>query len=291
MNVSVIVSTYNQPAWLEKVLWGYSRQTYRDFELLIADDGSGEETAEVMRRVCAESGLRLRHVWHEDKGYRRSIVLNRAVLAARGDYLVWSDGDCIPRADFIERHVELARAGHFVSGGAVYLPLRESERITKDDILSGRFCDARWLTEEGWRPGRRALRFVKSQRLATLFDRLTPTAATWNLNNAATWKQAILDVNGMDNEMNYGGADRALGERLMNLGLKGIQARHRLLLVHLDHGRPYKTAESMRRNRENREQIRRERRVRAPLGIEELAPDPAAWVRSVPAESADVALR
>jgi glycosyltransferase involved in cell wall biosynthesis len=281
MKVSVIVSTYNQPAWLEKVLWGYARQTVRDFELLIADDGSAEETAEVIDRAGARTGLELKHVWHEDRGYRRSIILNRTALAATGDYLVWSDGDCIPREDFVERHIALARPGHFVSGGALYLPRETSQRIGRDDVESGRAFRLDWLRENGYRPGRRALRLVRSARLATLLDHLTPTAATWNLNNAATWKEAILQVNGMDNEMGYGGADRALGERLVNLGLRGIQARHRLVLLHLDHGRPYKTADSVRSNRQNRARIREERRVRASDGITELRPDPAMRLRAV----------
>lgn len=287
MKVSVIVSTYNQPAWLEKVLWGYARQTHRDFELLIADDGSGEETAGVIDRTCARTGLDVKHVWHEDRGYRRSIILNRTAEAATGDYLVWSDGDCIPRADFVERHVDLARPGHFVSGGALYLPLETSRRIERDDVESGRAFRLDWLRANGYRPGRRALRLVRSARLAGVLDRLTPTAATWNLNNAATWKEAILQVNGMDNSMGYGGADRALGERLVNLGLRGIQARHRLVLLHLDHGRPYKTADSVRSNRQNRARIREERRVRASDGIAELQPDPAMRHRAVVTSTAD----
>jgi hypothetical protein len=81
MRLSVIVSTYNQPAWLEKVLRGYAAQTHADFELLVADDGSGPETAEVLRRAADRTALNLRHVWHEDRGYRRSVVLNRAIVA------------------------------------------------------------------------------------------------------------------------------------------------------------------------------------------------------------------
>jgi glycosyltransferase involved in cell wall biosynthesis len=286
MKVSVIVSTYNQPAWLEKVLWGYARQTFRDFELLIADDGSAEETADVIDRTAAGTGLDLKHVWHEDRGYRRSVILNHTALAATGDYLVWSDGDCIPRADFVARHVALARPGHFVSGGALYLPLETSRRIERDDVDSGRAFRLDWLRANGYRPGRRALRLVRSGGVAGVLDRLTPTAATWNLNNAATWKDAILQVNGMDNEMGYGGADRALGERLVNLGLRGIQARHRLVLLHLDHGRPYKTADSVRSNRRNRARIREERRVRAADGITELRPDPAMRLRAVTTSTA-----
>ena len=107
MDVSVIVSTYNEPDWLEKAVWGWDAQSERGFELLVADDGSGPETAERIERLRAETGLTIRHVWQEDEGFRKSAILNRAIEAAEGDYLVFSDGDCIPRADFLATHTRL----------------------------------------------------------------------------------------------------------------------------------------------------------------------------------------
>jgi glycosyltransferase involved in cell wall biosynthesis len=282
MRLSVIVSTYNQPVWLEKVLRGYAEQTHPDFELLIADDGSGPETAEVLRGAGERTRLNLRHVWHEDRGYRRSVVLNRAIVAARGEYLIFSDGDCIPRRDFVARHAALARRGRFVSGGVIWLDRATSERITPAEIESGAFATPRWLRAQGWRPGRRTLRLLRSERVAGLLDALTPTGATWNLCNAGAWRADVLAVNGMDNAMPYGGADRALGERLTNAGVRGIQARHRLVLVHLDHGRPYKNDLALRRNRENRAAIRRERRSRSPDGIAELQSDPSLRINGKP---------
>ena len=89
MKVSVIVSTFNKVEWLEKVLWGYTRQDFRDFELVIADDGSTEETRDLILGFARESDFSIRHIWHPDEGYRRSLVLNAAVLASNGDYLVF----------------------------------------------------------------------------------------------------------------------------------------------------------------------------------------------------------
>ena len=88
MTVSVVLSTYRSPKWLEKVFWGYMSQSRRDFELVIADDGSGEQTARVIR---AHSGsvIPVRHVWQRDDGFRKSRILNKAIVAARGDYLVF----------------------------------------------------------------------------------------------------------------------------------------------------------------------------------------------------------
>lgn len=269
MHVSVILATYNQPAWLEKVLWGYAVQSCRDFEIVIADDGSGPETATVIDVAAAEGPLRITHVRHDDDGFRKCEILNHAIVAARGDYLIFSDGDCIPRSDFVATHVALARPRRFVSGGYLKLPLELSRRITRDDVVSGRVADRRWLARNGWQPGTRLLRLLRQRRAATLLDAVTPTRASWNGHSASTWRAALLEANGFDTGMKYGGEDRALGERLANAGFRGIQARHRLPVLHLDHGRPYRDDEAMRRNRAIRAEIHRRGTTRAGSGIAE----------------------
>jgi glycosyltransferase involved in cell wall biosynthesis len=274
MRLSVIVSTYNKPHFLERVLWGYAVQTDRDFELVVADDGSGPETAELIRRVRAESKMDIVHVWHEDRGFRKTEILNRAIVASRGDYLLFTDGDCIPRRDVVEVHRALARPGRYLAGGYLKLPAGVSERISVEDVTSGRVAELRWLWAWGWRPGRRALRLVRSPKLAALFDRITPTAAHFHGNNASTWREAILRVNGFEGKMGYGGLDRALGYRLENAGVRGMQIRHRAVALHLHHDRPYRRPEVVSANRAILDAITRERLVRAEQGIAELAPDP-----------------
>jgi len=269
-NITVMVSTYNQPRWLEKVLWGYRAQTRSDFELLIADDGSGEETTAVIAAARADFGDRLRCIWHPDRGFRKCEILNRAIVAARGEYLIFSDGDCIPRPDFVEGHGRLATPGRFISGGVVWLPREFSSTITAADIAGGSVASGRWLAGRGWRGGRQRLRLLHNPGLARLLDRLTPTRASFNGHNTSAWRSDIFAVNGFDAEMGYGGEDRAVGERLENLGITGIQARYRLVAFHLDHDRPYRDAAVVRRNRELRDRIRRERLTRAERGIAEL---------------------
>jgi glycosyltransferase involved in cell wall biosynthesis len=269
MQASVIFTTYNQPAPLEKVLWGYAVQTRRDFEVVVADDGSGPETRALIDRVRAESGLDLVHVWHEDRGFRKTEVLNLAIRAARSDYLIFSDGDCIPRADFVDTHVRLAEPGRFLSGGYLKLPKRVSEAITVEDVRAGRVADVEWLRSVGWRPGRHALRLLRSERGATLLDVVTPTRPTWNGHNASAFRADVERVNGFDLDMAYGGLDRAVGERLENAGVHGKQVRFRAPVLHLHHERPYVDREKWRRNYEIRDRIRRERETRAPRGLAE----------------------
>ena len=87
MKLSVIISTYNSPEWLEKVLWGYSVQTHREFEIIMADDGSTDETRQLIDRMRTETGLDIRHVWQEDNGFQKCRILNKAVLEASAVWL------------------------------------------------------------------------------------------------------------------------------------------------------------------------------------------------------------
>jgi glycosyltransferase involved in cell wall biosynthesis len=268
---SVIFTTYNSPRALELVLWGFAAQTRRDFQVVVADDGSGPETRAVIDRVRGEAGMEIVHVWHEDRGFRKTEILDRAILASSGDYLLFTDGDCIPRRDFVDVHLRLARPGRFLSGGYLKLPAGVSEAITPEDVRMGRVADLEWLRGKGWRPGRHALRLLRSGKLAAALDAATPTRPTWNGHNASGWRDDLFRVNGYDMEMEYGGLDRALGECLENAGVRGLQVRFRAPVLHLHHERPYVDPEKVRRNRELRARIRAEGRTRAARGLAELA--------------------
>ena len=265
LQLSVILSTYNQPDWLEKVLWGYAGQADKDFELVIADDGSGPETRARIEKVRGATGLNIQHVWHPDAGFQKTTILNKATVAASGNYLVFSDGDCIPRPDFVAVHRQRARPGHFLSGGYTKLPLALSQSITLEDISSGRVFEARWLAERGL-PGRPWDKHV-ARRCAAFWNYVTPTQATWNGHNASGWKADLLRINAYNEQMQYGGQDRELGERLVNLGLRGIQIRYYAIVLHLDHSRGYATAESKAKNRIIREATVSQRIVWTPDGI------------------------
>jgi glycosyltransferase involved in cell wall biosynthesis len=268
MKVSVILSTYNSPEWLGKVVLGYSVQTHRDFELIIADDGSTQETTLLIHRLRKQTGLTINHVWHEDCGFRKCTILNKAILASSCEYLVFSDGDCIPRWDFVATHVEFAQQGYLLSGGAVRLPMALSKQIAAEDILSRRVTDLRWLAAHGLLDPKRLLKTVEVRGLTRLLDALTTTQATWNGGNASTWKSEILRVNGYDERMEHGGLDRELGDRLVNAGLKCKQIRHRAVCLHLDHGRPYAREDALRRNLAIRQETQCSKAVWTPYGID-----------------------
>lgn len=239
MYVSVILSTYNSPLWLERVLWGYSAQQHREFEIVVADDGSTQATAELLRRMAKETGLAVEHVWQPDEGFRKCRILNKAVLAAKHDYLVFSDGDCIPRADFLAEHVHNAEPGYFLSGSYCKLPMATSEAITKDDILSGRCFDITWLRTHGLPRNRKNLKLAAPPKRAGLLNRLTTARCNFKGSNGSAWKADVLRVNGFDERMAWGGEDREFGVRLRNAGVKPKHVRYNAICIHLDHNRAY----------------------------------------------------
>jgi GT2 family glycosyltransferase len=99
-------------------------------------------------------------------------------------------------------------------------------------------------------------------------DHLTPTGATFNGHNAAVWREDLIRVNGFDERLEWGGLDRELGERLEHAGVRGMQLRHRALVVHLDHGRGYKRPEAIARNRAIRDEVAAQRLTWTPAGLD-----------------------
>ncbi len=267
MKISVIISTYNNPAWLEKVMWGYECQTFKNFEFIIADDGSGQPTFDLIEKFRRNGILDMKHVWHPDNGFQKSAILNKAVSESSTEYLLFSDGDCIPRKDFVETHVRHAKPGYFLSGGYFKLPMETSKAISHEDIVSGNAFDVSWLHAHGLKKTYKELKLVSRGLQQQLLNFLTPTKATWNGHGSSGWKKDIVAVNGYNEEMQYGGQDRELGERLINLGIKGKQIRYSAICIHLDHKRGYNTPESISKNRKIREQTRYQRKVWTKSGM------------------------
>jgi glycosyltransferase involved in cell wall biosynthesis len=267
MEMSVIITTYNAAEWLEKVMWGYQAQVFRDFELVIADDGSNDITRALITRMQKEVFYPVKHVWHEDEGFRKCTILNKAITAAATDYLVISDGDCIPRNDFLQVHATKRKRGYFLSGGYSKLPMELSKQITKEDVLTQRCFDVNWLKKNGLPDSFKNSKFTASGWKAGLLNIITPTNASWNGHNSSAWKQDILNVNGFDERMRYGALDREMGERLMNNGVKGLQIRYSAICIHLDHSRGYKNEKDLANNQAIRDATKKEKRTWTDYGI------------------------
>ena len=265
--VSVIMTTYNQPEWLRKVLWGYEAQTIKNFEIVIADDGSRPETKVVIDWFKENSKLSIIHVWHPDEGYQKCRILNKALMAATGDYLIFTDGDCIPRNDFIETHLKYSALGYFLSGGAIRLPMDLSKMLSEGLIKSQVAFERKWLLNNGLDKVFKSTKLIKTKYFGIFMNFITTAKATWNGGNASGWKKDFFEIDGFNEELLYGGQDREFGQRLRNLGIKPKQVRYSAICLHLEHGRPYKTKESIQRNKDIRKMVKQTRTIKTPNGI------------------------
>jgi glycosyltransferase involved in cell wall biosynthesis len=268
MKASVIFSTYNSEAWLEKTIWGFSAQDETDFEIIVADDGSKPATKELIDTLRPQVKMPIIHVWQEDNGFQKSQILNKAIIASNSDYLIFTDGDCIPRYDFVSTHLHLREKGYFLSGGYFMLPMETSLAITKDDILSQRCFKLDWLTKHGLKSSYKNTKLAVTGFTASFLNWITPTKATWNGHNASGWKEDLVAINGFNQEMQYGGQDRELGERLFNKGLKSKQIRYSAICVHLDHKRSYVNEETWKKNFAIRANTKKNKVIKTPIGID-----------------------
>lgn len=269
--IGVVITTYNQPEWLEKVLTGYEAQDFSPFQIIIADDGSEQTTRSLIEKYKLESELSIQHVWHEDRGFRKCEILNKAIVATDCDYLIFTDGDCIPEPNLVRTHYEKAEPGYFLSSGYIKLTIDLSKAITKKQILSGDIFNKRWLLSNGQPKSYRLYKLNKNKIFERFMNWATPTKATWNGMNSSTWKTDLIKVNGFNEDMQYGGLDRELGERLWNAGLKSKQIRYSTTCLHLEHSRNYSKPDVWNKNNKIRELVIKERITETPNGIEKPA--------------------
>ena len=267
LKISIIVSTYNSEQWLEKALWGFNYQTFKQFEVVIADDGSGPKTKKFLDSMSKDVFYDIVHVWQEDEGFQKSRILNKAVVACNAEYILMTDGDCIPREDFVETHFSNREKGCFISGGYFMLPMNISKEITQIDIEQQNCFNLNWLKDRGISKTFKNNKLTARGFIAKLLNIFTPTNASWNGHNSSGWKKDILKVNGFDERMQYGGQDRELGERLVNIGIRSKQLRYSAICVHLDHKRGYKTQSSIDKNNAIRKETRSKKLVWTNYGI------------------------
>ena len=270
MKLSVIITTYNSEEWLQKVLLGFTVQTEKDFEVVIADDGSTSKTADLIQAYQAKFKNPILHVWQEDKGFRKSRILNKAILKSNSDYLLFTDGDCIPREDYVAVHLKEKEKGYFLSGGYFKLPMTISKVITDETILSQKCFKISWLLKQGFKANFKVLKLTNNPYFGAFMNWITPTKRSWNGHNSSGWKSDLIAVNGFNEEMNYGGMDRELGERLFYNGMLSKQIRYSAICLHLDHGRNYSSPEIWKKNNSIRAYNRKNRIITIEKGINKI---------------------
>jgi glycosyltransferase involved in cell wall biosynthesis len=227
---SVVVSTFNGPDHLEMVLAGFARQTTKDFELLVADDGSGEETAAVIEEARrAGFPAPLIHVWQPDAGYRKARAVSWAVLNSRGRHLIFCDGDCVPPARMVERHLRAGGANTLVVGGYIRTTPEQAASLDVEAIRAGRHETLISLRQRA----RLQWRHVQNLWYIASGAKRRPKIGGANV---SVDRDTFYAVNGFD--LNYQNSGREDSDLRNRLRLHGARARciwHSCIVVHLWH--------------------------------------------------------
>ncbi len=259
MRTSLIISTYNWPEALDLTLASVARQRLMPGEVLVVDDGSGAQTAALVRAWAARLPVAVHHLWQDDAGFRLARARNSAIAAARGDYVVIIDGDMTLHPAFIADHARAARPGSFAQGWRAYTGAATRQRMLERRMLDCSVC-ARGL--------RRRHRLLRIPALAWLIHSHAHTRGRWVQGcNQGYWRTDLLRVNGFDERMtHWGREDDELAARLFNAGVRRRDLRFAAVATHLHH--PARTQQSANPNDRYLEQTRRERRVRCEQGID-----------------------
>jgi len=235
--ISVIVTTYNREDALDAVLQSLARQSDPDFEVIVADDGSGPATAKLIDTWRSKIGRRLEHVWHADHGFRAAEIRNRAILTARGTYCVFLDGDCIVPPDFVANHRQLAEPGWFVTGNRVLLSANLTKRVLEEKLTPQNWSFTRWVAER-WHGGVNrlsALVHIPLGPLRRIRQRVWQGARSCNL---AIWRSDLDRIDGFDADyQGWGKEDSDIIIRLLHAGVRrkdGVFATGVLHLWHAD---------------------------------------------------------
>jgi glycosyltransferase involved in cell wall biosynthesis len=217
--MSVIVTTYNREDALEAVLRSLGRQSDRDFEVVVADDGSTAATAAVIDAWKGKVGRCLDHVWHEDRGFRAAEIRNRAILTSRGAYCIFLDGDCIVRPDFVGTHRRLAEPGCFVTGNRILLSRELTARVLREGLTPESWSFGRWLAQRlrGRVNRLSALLHLPLGPLRQLRRHAWRGARSCNL---AVWRADLDRVDGFDADYSgWGKEDSDIIVRLLHTGV------------------------------------------------------------------------
>ena len=233
--ISIVIAIYNRADALEAILRALTRQTDQEFEVVLADDGSTDATAAVIEAWRTKVGCRLDQVWQEHRGFRAAECRNRAILIARGNYFIFLDGDCIPRADFVASHRRLAEPGWFVTGNRALLSPTLTRKVLDEKLTPEEWPFGRWLVER-WRGGVNRLSTLVRLPLGPLRRMRQRAWRGARGCNLAIWRSDLERVDGFDAEYSgYGPEDSDLIVRLIRAGVRRKDGMFATGVLHLWH--------------------------------------------------------
>lgn len=236
--LSLVAAVYNKPENFRLVLAAVARQAFTNFELIVADDGSGPAIADLVAHARPYCPFPIIHLWHEDRGWRKNTMLNNAIRAARGEHLVFMDGDCLPARMFLQDHWNERENGKVLLGRRVEMSRRASAVLTPEMIASGSFERLGWGEIKDGLTGR-SLRVEDGIRMPSAFVRKVLLRNVRGMlgSNFSAAKKDLETVNGFDEQYRGPGCgeDSDIQFRLSLIGITGKSLRNLAIQYHIWH--------------------------------------------------------
>ncbi len=227
MKISLIITTYNWKEALGLSLKSALQQKKKPIEIVIADDGSGQDTAKMINRIAAAAEIPVVHSWQEDQGFRLSTSRNKALAKTNGDYIVLIDGDIILEKNFIADHARFAQTGCFVQGTRVLLKEDLSREVLRTKKMPETIC------KKGVENRKNCLRSALLSRLVSFKNKGMSGIRTCNF---AFWRNDAIAINGFNEDfVGWGREDSEFTARLLNYGLMRRNVKFNALAYHLYH--------------------------------------------------------
>ena len=229
MRASLIVTTYNWKEALNLVLLSAARQVVPPDELLVADDGSRDDTRELIRSHQRRMPFPIRHIWQKDDGFRAGRVRNLGIAAAQGEYIILLDGDMVLHPNFIADHIGCSIPNTFVQGSRVLIGPKKTDRMLTEEII-----DVGFFT----RGIDRRRHTIRNRLLSRLLSAESMSTRSIKSCNQGFWRDDLIRVNGFNEDMTgWGREDNELGVRILNSGVKRRTLKFQALAYHLHHTR------------------------------------------------------
>lgn len=227
MKTALLISTYNWPEALDKVLQSLELQSIFPNEVLIADDGSKEDTRLIIKQWQSKSKIPIKHFWQEDDGFRKTIIMNSAIHNTDAEYIIQIDGDIIMSPKFIEDHLKERLSGFFLNGSRALVSKENTIKVLKSEKLN---------MDQVSKNVKNKINAMRVPLLSQLFRKDSFKSNNVKGCNFSFWKQDFVAVNGYNNSINgWGHEDIELAARLNNLGIKQRRLKMRAVCYHLHH--------------------------------------------------------
>jgi glycosyltransferase involved in cell wall biosynthesis len=269
MQATVILAFYNDLPRLQLVLGALQAQYTGQFEVVIADDGSKPEVVQALKHLKVNYQFDVSYLWHADNGFRKTIILNQAVMSAKNEWLIFVDADCVPQTHFVDDHLRQAKRGICLTGRRIDLPADCVDAI--DCSAPEQIFYRNWARLLAWSFQRKARNIEKGVRLPPLLaNRLS--GRPWGVIgcNFSVHRDDLIAINGFDerHSVAWGAEDSDLERRLRRAGLDVRGLRYQATMVHLDASYSKRQQEGLTRDQLGLfEQVKAENRTWTPHGI------------------------